>query len=153
MGRNRISLQVKGFDEYMAKLDKLGGSDAMKRGVEGALKESKQYVNPQIESAIAKSNLPAGGKYSHGDTKQSIDKSMTVEWSGFTGEIKVGFDFKKSGLTSIFLMYGTAVNGTPRMRPVPGLKNAIYGTKTQRQIAKLQGEALDKVVKRIMEGK
>lgn len=146
MGRNRIGLQVKGFDEYMAKLDKIGGSDAMKRGVESALKASKQYVNPQIDSALA--NLPAGGRYSHGGTKASIDKDMTVEWSGFTGEIKIGFDFKKSGLKSIFLMYGT-----PKMSPVAGLKDAIYGGKTQRQIAKLQGEALDKVVKRVMEGK
>lgn len=57
MGRNRIGLQVKGFDEYMAKLDKIGGSDAMKRGVESALKASKQYVNPQIDSALANLQL------------------------------------------------------------------------------------------------
>lgn len=145
MARNRISLQAKGFEEYMAKLDEIGNSDAMKRGVEGALKSSKAYVNPQIESAMA--NLPAGGRYSFGGTKASIDKSMTVDWQGMTGEIKIGFDFKKSGLKSIFLMYGT-----PRMSPVAGLKDAIYGGKTQRKIAKLQGEALDKVVKRIMEG-
>ena len=148
MGRNRISLQAKGFEEYMAKLDELGGNDAMKRGVDSALKASKAYVNPLIESAMAKSNLPAGGKYSKGDTKQSIDKDMTVEWGGFEGEIKVGFDLQGSGLTSIFLMYGT-----PRMSPVAGLEDAVYGGKTQRQIAKIQGEALNKVVKRIMEGK
>lgn len=134
----------------MAKLDELGSGDAMKRGVDSALKASKAYVNPLIESAMAKSNLPAGGKYSRvGEpTKSSIDKDMTVEWSGFEGEIKVGFDFKESGLTSIFLMYGT-----PRQNPVAGLEDAVYGGKTQRQIAKIQGEALDKVVKRIMEGK
>lgn len=132
----------------MAKLDELGGNDAMKRGVESALKASKAYINPQIESAMAKSNLPHQGIYSTGDTKQSIDKDMTVEWSGFEGEIKVGFDLHGSGLTSIFLMYGT-----PRVNPVVGLKDAVYGGKTQRQIAKIQGEALDKVVKRVMEGK
>lgn len=148
MGRNRISLQAKGFEEYMAKLDELGGNDAMKRGVDSALKASKAYVNPLIESAIAKSNLPAGGKYSKGDTKKAIDRGMTVEWDGLIGEIKVGFDLHGSGLTSIFLMYGT-----PRMSPVAGLKDAVYGGRTQRQIAKIQGEALDKVVKRIMEGK
>lgn len=128
----------------MAKLDKIGGDQAMRRGVESALKASKDYVNPQIEAAMA--NLPASGRYSTGDTKRSIDKDMSVDWEGMTGTIKVGFDFKKSGLTSIYLMYGT-----PKMSPVAGLKNAIYGTKTQKQIAKLQGEALDKVIKRIME--
>lgn len=149
MARNRIGLQVKGFEEYMAKLDKIGGNQAMRRGVESALKASKDYVNPQIEAAMATSNLPAGGKYSTGNTKESIDKDMSVQWEGATASIKVGFDFSKSGLTSIFLMQG--VNGTPRIAPVTGLKAAIYGTKTQKEIAKLQGEALDKVIKRIME--
>lgn len=129
----------------MAKLDKIGGTHAMKRGVEAGLKSSKQYVNPQIEAAMSK--LPAGGKYSTGETKQSIDKDMTVDWSGMSGEIKVGFDFKKSGPVSIFLMYGT-----PRMSPVSGLKNAIYGTKTKKKIKELQAEAVNKVIKRIMEG-
>lgn len=144
----KIGLQLKGFDEYMAKLDKLGGTDAMKKGVEKALTASKSYVNPKIETAMATGNLPAGGKYSKGGTKASINQDNTVNWEGLTGEIKVGFDFKKSGLKSIFLMYGT-----PRMRPVAGLKDAIYGTKTRKEIAKLQGEALNNAVKSIMEGK
>ena len=147
MARNRIGLQVKGFEEYMAKLDEIGGSAAMKRGVESALKASKQYVNPQIEAAVAASNLPAGGHYSTGETRESIDTDMSVDWAGMTGSIKVGFDFKKSGMTSIFLMYGT-----PKMPPVAGLKNAIYGAKTQKNVADVQAEELDKVIKRIMEG-
>lgn len=145
MARNKIGLQVKELDYYMAKLDELGNGKAMKRGVEAALKASKQHVNPLIEQAMTK--LPAGGRYSTGETKKSIDKDLTVEWQGMTGSIKVGFDFKKSGMTSIFLMYGT-----PRMSPVAGLKNAIYGTKTQKEIAAIQEEALQKVILRIMEG-
>lgn len=116
------------IEDYMAKLDELGGGNTMKRGVEGALKASKQHVNPLIGQAMSK--LPAGGKYSTGDTKKSIDTDMSVDWEGMTGSIKVGFDFSKSGLKSIFLMYGT-----PRMKPVSGLKNAIYGTKTQKELA------------------
>jgi len=145
VARNKIGIKVKGFEEYMAKLDEVGGSNAMKRGVEGALKASKQYVNPLIEQAM--NSLPAGGRYSTGATKKSIDKDMTVEWEGMTATIKVGFDFKKSGMTSIFLMYGT-----PKHKPVTGLYESIYGGKTQREIAKIQGEELNKVIKRIMEG-
>ena len=144
MARNRIGLQVAGFEEYMAKLDEVGGKSAMKRGVEEALKESKKYVNPLIEQAMTK--LPAGGRYSTGDTKRSIDKDMSVDWQGDTASIKVGFDFSESGLKSIFLMYGT-----PRMKPVTGLKAAVYGAKTQKEIAAIQGAALDKVIKEIME--
>lgn len=147
MARNKIGLQVKGFEEYMAKLDEVGGSGAMKRGVESALRASKQHVNPKIDKAMADANLPAGGKYSTGDTKQSIDQDMSVDWQGMTATIKVGFDFKESGLTSIFLMYGT-----PKMPPVAGLKAAIYGAKTKKELEAIQAEALDKVIKRIMEG-
>lgn len=145
MARNKIGLQVKGFEEYMAKLDELGGGTAMKRGVESALKASKKYVNPLIEKAMV--NLPAQGKYSTGDTKESIDTEMSVDWQGFTGSIKVGFEFKKSGMKSIFLMYGT-----PKMPPVAGLKAAIYGAKSQKQIAQIQADALNKVIERVMEG-
>ncbi len=145
MARNKIGLQVKGFEEYMAKLDEVGGAKAMRQGVESALKASKAYVNPQIEAAMTK--LPAGGRYSTGDTERSIDKDMAVEWTGMIGAIKVGFDFKRSGMKSIFLMYGT-----PRMKPVSGLKSAIYGTKTQKELAVIQEEELQKVILRIMEG-
>lgn len=147
MARNKIGLQAEGFEAYMAKLDELGGTAAMKRGVESALIASKQYVNPQITKAMATGNLPAGGRYSTGATKKSIDNDRTVEWEGQTGFIKVGFDFAKSGLTSIFLIYGT-----PKQKPVAGLKAAIYGKKTQKEIAKIQGEVLNKVIKRVMEG-
>lgn len=119
----------------------------MKKGVNRALKKSKEYVNTKLESAMSKGNLPAGGKYSTGDTKKSIDKDNSVNWIGGLGEMKVGFKFKESGLKSIFLMYGT-----PRMKPVAGLKNAIYGRKIQKEIAELQEEELFKVVKEIMEG-
>lgn len=145
MARNKIGLQVKELDYYMAKLDELGNGKAMKRGVEAALRASKQHVTPLIEKSMTK--LPAGGIYSTGDTKKSIDKDMSVEWQGMTASIKVGFDFSQSGLKSIFLMYGT-----PRMKPVSGLKSAVYGSKTQKELAAIQEEELQKVILRIMEG-
>ena len=145
MGRNRIGLQFQGWEEYMSKLDQLGGSNAMKKGVEEALIESKKHVNPLIEKSMGK--LPARGKYSTGETKDSIDDTTDVVWSGMTGEIKVGFDFSKSGLKSIFLMYGT-----PRMKPVSGLKSAIYGSKTKKEIAEIQEKVLIDTINEIMEG-
>lgn len=129
----------------MAKLDELGGTQAMKKGVEEALVESKKHVNPLIEKAMAK--LPAGGRYSTGNTKESIDKDMSVDWEGMTGVIKVGFDFSKSGITSILLM-----KGTPRMKPVSGLNGAIYGAKTQKEIAEIQEKVLSDFIKEVMEG-
>lgn len=129
----------------MGKLDKLGGTPLMKKATEKALIESKKHVNPLIEQSMAK--LPAGGRYSTGNTKQSIDDEMSVEWEGMAGTIKVGFDFSKSGVTSVFLMYGT-----PRMQPVSGLKNAIYGAKTKKEIAEIQERVISNVIKGVMEG-
>ena len=145
MARNRIGLQFEGWEETLAKLDELGGTQLMKQATATALIESKKHVNPKIEQAMAR--LPAGGRYSTGDTKKSIDRDMSVDWQGLTASIKLGFNFKESGMTSIFLMYGT-----PRMSPVKGLKNAIYGAKTKKEIAQIQSEAINKIIKRTMEG-
>lgn len=153
MARNRVTIDFKGFDEYMEKMDKLGGTDLIKKGVEAGLKASKRYVNQEIKKAIRKSNLPAKGQYSRGDTEKSIDKDFNVNWEGTVGYTNVGFKFDKIGLLSIYLMYGTkSVHGTPRMKPVEGLYDAIYGKKTKSQMRKLQKEAINKVIKRYMEG-
>lgn len=143
--KNRIGLQFKGWEEYMAKLDRIGGTETMKEGVKRALVASKEYINPLIEEKMNK--LPAKGKYSTGATKASIDKSEEIDWHALTASIKIGFDFKESGPKSIFLMYGT-----PRMKPVSGLKTAIYGGKTKKAVAQIQQEELDKFIAEIMEG-
>ena len=129
MARNRVVCDFSGFRDYMARLDELGNDDAMKRGVEAGLKASKQYVNTEVKKVISKSNLPAHGKYSSGITAESLDKNFNVDWEGPQGVIKIGFDFSKSGLTSILLMHGT-----PKMSPVQGLYDAIYGTRTKSTI-------------------
>ena len=144
MARNKIGLHFEGWEEYMAKLDELGGINVMRTGVDKALVESKKHVTPLIKNAMSK--LPAGGRYSTGDTKASIEEEMKTEWEGATGSIKVGFDFSKSGLTSIFLMYGT-----PKMKPVAGLKSAVYGSKTQKEIAEIQEKVLSAAIKDFME--
>lgn len=150
MPKARFSLECKAFDEYMAKLDKIGGTAAMKKGVENALIKSKEYVTELLDAAMAKPNLPAHGDYSSGGTADSINRDAAVEWQGMTGTIEIGFEFKESGMKSIFLMYGTKAHGTPRMSPVVGLYDAIYGNKTKSQIKKIQSEALTATIDEIM---
>lgn len=146
---NKIGLNFDGWEEYMAKLDKIGGGSAMKRGAEAGLITSKNHVNPKIKKGVSNGSLPAGGKYSSAPhVKDALDNDLKVNWQGSIAEIKIGFDLKKpGGFTSIYLMYGT-----PRMKPAKGLKAAIYGATTKKEIAELQSEALNKVIKRIMEG-
>ena len=149
MASKKIGLQFDGWEDYMAKLDEVGHSSAVERGVEAGLKASKQFVNPKIEKSITGSNLPAGGRYSAPPhVKDSLNRDFKVVWEGKIAELKIGFDLNKgAGLTSIFLMCGT-----PRMRPAKGLKAAIYGAKTKKEVAEIQEESIGKVIKRIMEG-
>lgn len=145
----KMELHFDAWEDYMAKLDKVGDKSALKRGVEAGLKSSKTYVNPEITKSISPGNLPAGGKYSAAPhVKDALNTDIRVEWEGLTAGIDVGFDLKKKGgFTSIYLMYGT-----PKMSPAKGLKAAIYGSRTKKKIGELQGEAIGKVIRRIMEG-
>lgn len=140
-----MGLRFDGWKDYMAKLDEIGGSDAMVRGVFAGLTSSQQYVAKQLEEKIQ--NLPAKGKYSTGVTKKSIIKDGEVWGSASYYYANVGFDFGESGTTSIFLMYGT-----PRMSPVKGLKAAVYGNNTNKKLKEIQEAEVMKVIKRIMGG-
>jgi hypothetical protein len=147
MAKSKIGLQFEGWEETITKLEQLGGDNATKKAVAEALVKSKEYVNEKLDSAIANGSLPAKGKYSKGNTKKSISREKTVEWQGLTVSNNIGFEFKKSGTTSIFLMYGT-----PKMKPAKGLKAAIYGTKTKKAVAEIQSEIINRYIKEVMEG-
>lgn len=143
MARNRISLSFKGFEELAEKLDKAGGD--LKKVTEKALVAGKNVVMDNLDNEVKNSNFPAKGKYSTGLTEKSIDRSETVEWNGTKASIKVGFDFKISGLRTIFLMYGT-----PRMNKSQKIYNAVYGAKTKKQVAEIQKEIFESEIKKII---
>lgn len=130
--------------KYAERLDELGGSDALKRGVEAGMKTQKRIINQQIEEKLALPNLPAGGKYSTGDVKDSIDRTMDVKWNGNFACLPLGFDMDKSGPVSLFLMYGT-----PKMPPVRGLNNAVKGKIKKATVGKAMEAEILKVIKRL----
>lgn len=143
--KNRIGLQFSGFAEMTARLDELQGD--LQRTTEEALIKSKEIVTAKLLEATNKANYPKQGKYSTGRTRQSIDTTQNVTWQGTTAEINVGFDLKKSGLTSIYLMYGT-----PRMAKVQAIYDAIYGSRVKAEIKRIQKETFDAAIKEKMEG-
>ena len=102
--KNRIGLQFSGWQELMQGIDRAAGEEGLKKATEAALKASKEYVNEQVTAIMRKANMPAKGKFWTGDTKATLDKNFSVEWKGFTGEIKIGFNLSES-LVSNFLMY------------------------------------------------
>ena len=145
MARNKIGLKFTGFAEMIEKLDKLQGD--ISKTTEQALIASKEAANVQIKAATNKANFPAKGKYSTGDVYNSIDTDMSVTWQGTVASIKIGYDFKKSGPVSIFLMYGT-----PRQAKVQAMFDAIYGKAITTEIRKIQKEIFAQAINERMEG-
>lgn len=154
MGSTKVRLLFSGFKEMAEKLDELGGD--LKKTAEKALVKSKAAVTVNLVKATQKSNFPAHGKYSTGRTRHSIDTSKGVIWEGTTGFTKVGFNLYDESLyggegglnlTSIFLMYGT-----PRMKKVQAMYDAVYGSKTKTRVRKIQKEIFAEAIKKKMEG-
>lgn len=142
MARNKIGLQFSGLEEMIERLEAADAS--IKTATEAALKASKQVVNEQLTRDTTNANFPARGKYATGALKKSIDKDFNVNWEGTTASLKIGYDFKKSGMASIFLMYGT-----PKMPKVQKLYDDIYGKRTKRKVAEAQEAAMQKIVDRM----
>ncbi|MBQ1801936.1 MAG: hypothetical protein II013_02880 [Lachnobacterium sp.] len=133
MARSRIGLQIDGLDYYTAKLNEMG--KRMDLVVEKALIASKKHVTRSLVKDSIKPNYPHSGKYSYGTVAKSIDKDNTVYWEGSYAFVKVGYDFKKSGLVSIFLMYGVKKR---KIDAAEKLYDDIYGARARREIKKIQ---------------
>lgn len=148
MAKNKLSLKFEGIDDLMDKLDKIGGTQAMKQATEQALIESQKYIAPKVEKALQKNNLPRKGKYGDAqDLRDAIVKDEKVTWEGLTASINVGIDFSTTGMKQIYLMHGTK-----KMKPVRGLKSAICGSKSKKEVEEIQRDTINKAIKKIMEG-
>ena len=132
MGKNLLKLDVSGFEEYIQKLEKLEAD--VKPIVEDALNQAGETITDDTFDAVSDSNLPRGGEYSTGKTRESIIKNPRVKWSGTTAEIGVGFDFNQPGAG------GYLITGTPRMAPDKAL-NKIY--KSKKYMKDIQKDMID----------
>ena len=66
-----------------------------------------KLITKKAEEAVQKANLPAKGKFSQGDTLNSLYKDAKIEWEGTLASVKTGFSISKGGIASIFMIYGT----------------------------------------------
>lgn len=135
----KFSLEFAGFDEVLKKLNKLEAD--IKPVAEEALTKTHEIITKKAEAAIQKSNLPASGKYSTGQTERSIKRDAQITWSGTEGSVSIGFNIKKGGLASIFLMYGT-----PRMVKDQALYDAFWSEQTEGEIMNVQKEIFYKAL-------
>lgn len=154
--RKKFGLNFDGVSELSEKLEALGGD--LKQVAEQALEFIPGDVNPKLHAAMAKHNKT-------GLVDRSIVTDQKVEWTGNVASIDVGFDLKKGGMPSIFLMYGTPRHAPgnqyggpvrPEAQEHPGIKadtelfNAIYGSKTQKDIAAKQQKIFNQAIQELM---
>ena len=138
MAKNKITLELKGFDELIANLEALNGDT--KEAVEGCLRVASDTVAKKATAAMRKHNRT-------GATSNSIVKHSPVTWEGNFASVDVGFNLKKGGMPSIFLMYGT-----PKMPKDQAVYDAVYGNKTKREIAKRQAAIFNGMINKRMGG-
>lgn len=134
-GKRKNGFDTTALAKYADRLEAAGGTAAVKRTVEGGMKSTKQKVNMLVSTAMQAGNLPAGGAYSTGATMESLHGDLAIKWDGNTARLPLGFVLQNSGLTSIFLMYGT-----PKMAPANGLREALK--ESPRKISRKEMEAV-----------
>ena len=136
--KNMISIDWSNFEEYAEKIEALEGD--LKSVFSKAMQEAAEKVQQDTRAAIEAANLPAGGKYSSGDTKESIITDLIPNWEGSVVEVGLGFDKTKRGAG------GWLITGTPKMRPDYALEK-IYGTKRyENEIKKTIEKALQRQI-------
>lgn len=135
---NKIGLSFKGFDEMIANLEALNGD--VKQAVEGSLRVAQDTIAKKTKIAIKKHKRT-------GITEKSIIKKTPVQWEGTTASIDVGFKIRDGGLASMFLMHGT-----PKIPKDQALYDAIYGTRTKKEISKRQKAIFDGMISKRMGG-
>lgn len=140
--KNKIGIEFEGFEEVINKLTKLDGN--VKEITNKSLKETHKIITKKAEEAVQKSNLPAKGKYSKGDTEKSLKHDAKIEWKGTTASVPIGFSISKGGLASIFMIYGT-----PRHMKNQKMYNTFWGTKTHEEIVNAQEEIFYNELRRL----
>lgn len=134
-----LAIDFSNFADYAEKLDKLGAD--LEKVIGDAMEQAAETVQDDVIDAMAKGNLPAGGKYSQGDTEAAIIRDAKVVWHGSLGEIDLGFDKTKPGAG------GFLITGTPKMRPDYKLEDIFsrkkYLKKIMDQITEELQDAID----------
>lgn len=144
MAKKKNVFDASALEKYADRLEAVGGTAALQEATQAAMMSAKTEVNKDIRTAMQPGNLPARGAYSTGDTLESLDETTAVKWEGNIASLPLGFDMRKSGITSIFLMYGT-----PKMQPAKGLREAVYGESTRRRVRQEMETAITNVLERL----
>lgn len=134
MAKKMLSVDFSNFSNYAEKLENLGADlqDIFGR----VMQEAAEEIQDETRAALADGNLPAHGKYSQGDTLNSVISDTSVTWHGYVGEVNLGFDKTKKGSG------GFLITGTPKMKPDYKLQEIFQTKKYENKIKKEIEETL-----------
>lgn len=142
--RTKFGFDTKGFEDLAVRFDELGGD--LQAFFTDQLEQIGETVGEDTLEAVRASNLPAGGKYSKGDTAKSIIQNPKVSWTGNIGSLPIGFDYAKPGAG------GFLITGTPRMKPDYKLETIYARKKYCAGLMKEVSDALTEEIGRRMKG-
>lgn len=143
----KMSITFDGFEDLAARVDEVAGLEYLRKAVDEALTDTADIIKENLITAAAVYDSKGKKGYAQGDMYRAIIKDADVHWAGTVATVNSGFDLNaKGGFHSIFVMYGTAMYGTPRIRKDQQLYNAIKGTKTKKEIAEKQEEIMQKYI-------
>lgn len=138
MAKSKYAFKFKEMADLAARIEEAGGD--LQKAADSALKATHGYITPRIKTGVA-------GHVQTGDTRDSLEKAARVTWDNpLVARVNIGFNLKE-GYPSIFLMWGT-----PKMAPDALLRDAAYAPSIKREVAKIQREALQKVLQRLQKG-
>lgn len=143
-GKNRIKLQIGGFEELIEKLDEL--QVEIKPILTEVLDDAGEDVGVRTYEAMAKSNLPAKGKYSRDETIKTVVRNPKTVWSGSIAEVGLGFDKSKNGVGTLL------ITGTPRMRPNYALEKIFVNKSYMKELNGQISDTLSEIIAEKMEG-
>ena len=144
MGRNKFMIETKGFAELAGKLDKI--TDNIEGVICEALENAGEDVSLETLEAVEDSNLPAKGKFSKGNTKETVILNPKASVKGFTVEIGMGFDKTKNGAGTLL------ITGTPRMKPDRELERMFARKKYAAEINKQIQDSIVELIEDEMGG-
>jgi hypothetical protein len=141
MAKNKFQFDFDALSDIIEKLDKAGAE--LEKVLTEVLEDTAEEITQDTITALAPAYLPAGGKYSTGETLASVIRNPKVEQKGSILEIGVGFDKSKPGAG------GWLITGTPKMQPDQQLAKIFqtkkYANKINDEIKKELQKELDKL--------
>lgn len=149
MARDKFSIDFDGFLDLARQISEVD-ENLLIKATENALRESKDFVNKEIEKAMNASKYHFDNTgYSKGKAKKSLHETMKkpIEWNGTQARAYIGADLKEAK-EAIILAYGTPhLTGDKKLLNATKVKGNV-----RKEVDRIQAEEFNKVMREALNG-